>query len=70
MNKKILELAKESGFYVYNGLIFAETTSETMSAKMEKFADLIVKECLSNMNNCDGDLDFAVWLTKIDFGIE
>ena len=45
MNKKILELAKESGFYVYNGLIFAETTSESMSAKMEKFAELIVKEC-------------------------
>ena len=50
MNEKFLELAKESGFYVYNGLIFAETTSESMSAKMEKFAELIVKECA---NICD-----------------
>ena len=37
---------------------------------IEKFAELIVKECLNNMNNCDGDLDFAIWKTKEDFGVE
>jgi len=36
----------------------------------EKFAELIVRECLSNMENCDGDLDFAIWKTKQDFGVE
>lgn len=36
----------------------------------EKFAELIVKECLNNMENCDGDLDFAIWKTKNDFGVE
>jgi len=36
----------------------------------EKFAELIVRECLHNMENCDGDLDFAIWKTKQDFGVE
>jgi hypothetical protein len=36
----------------------------------EKFAELIVRECLNNMENCDGDLDFAIWKTKTDFGVE
>lgn len=37
---------------------------------LEKFVELIVKECLSNMNDYSADLDFAVWKTKNDFGIE
>lgn len=36
----------------------------------EKFAELIVRECLYNMENCDGDLDFAIWKTKQDFGVK
>lgn len=36
----------------------------------EKFAELIVKECLDNMENCDGDVDFAIWKTQKDFGVE
>jgi len=31
---------------------------------MAKFAELIVQECLDNMENCDGDMDFAIWKTK------
>jgi hypothetical protein len=37
---------------------------------IEKFAKLIVKDCLNNMENCDGDLDFAIWKTKQDFGVK
>lgn len=37
---------------------------------MNKFAELIVRECLYNMENCDGDLDFAIWKTKQDFGVK
>ncbi len=40
------------------------------SKMMQKFAELIVRECLNNMQNCDGDLDFAIWKTKKDFGVE
>jgi hypothetical protein len=36
----------------------------------EKFAELIVRECLNNMENCYGDLDFAIWKTKKYFGVE
>ena len=35
-----------------------------------KFAELIVKECLNIMENCEGDLNFAIWKTKKDFGVE
>ena len=61
MNTKFLELAEQAGLQPYY---------DGQTVAIKKFADLIVKECLNNMNNCDGDLDFAVWLTKIDFGIE
>jgi len=36
----------------------------------EKFAELIVAKCLNNMEDCDGDLDFAIWKTKNKFGVE
>jgi hypothetical protein len=65
MNERIKELAEQSGagwddkYHWYVG-------SETM----EKFAELIVKSFLDIMENCDGDLDFAIWKTKQDFGVE
>jgi hypothetical protein len=34
----------------------------------EKFAELIVKECLSYME--DGDIDFAKFMIKKNFGVE
>ena len=47
MNKKILEIAKQAGFGVENGSILAETISIDIeiTAELEKFAELIVKEC-------------------------
>ena len=65
MNERIKELAEQSGagwddkYHWYVG-------SETM----EKFAELIAKSFLDIMENCDGDLDFAIWKTKQDFGVE
>ena len=63
MNERIRELAEQAGLefgsYDRYGL-FNE----------EKFAQLIVQECLNNMQNCDGDLDFAIWKTKQDFGVK
>ena len=35
-----------------------------------RFGDLIVKECLINMENEDGDLDYAIWRTKQLFGVK
>jgi len=63
VNERIRELAEQAGLefgsYDRYGL-FNE----------EKFAQLIVQECLNNMQNCDGDLDFAIWKTKQDFGVK
>jgi hypothetical protein len=65
MNKRILELAKQAGYEVD---MFGYGHWDMPECK--KFAELIVRECLSNMENCDGDLDFAIWKTKKDFGVE
>jgi hypothetical protein len=35
---------------------------------VEKFAELIVKDCLSHME--EGDIDFAIWSIKKQYGIE
>ena len=47
MNNKILELAEQAGFGVENGSILAETISTDIeiTAELEKFAELIVREC-------------------------
>lgn len=34
-----------------------------------KLSELIVRECLSKMKDCDGDLDFAIWNIKKEFGV-
>ena len=36
----------------------------------DNFAKLIIQECLNIMQNCDGDLGFAIFKTKKRFGIE
>lgn len=43
---------------------------DTQEQFIERFAQLIVQDCLSIMKNCDGDLDFAIWKTKQDFGVK
>lgn len=46
MNDKITELAKQAGFYVYNGVISPTSTSEMTTDKMKIFAELIIKEAM------------------------
>lgn len=62
MNKKIEEFAEQC--YEKHELL------GTYEFNKEKFAKLIVRECLGIMQNCDGDLNFAIWKTKKDFGVE
>ena len=59
--------------------LYIQTSNETADGKewaiggllnAERFAELIVRECLHNMENCDGDLDFAIWKTKKHFGVK
>jgi len=65
MNEKIKDLAKQAG---YQEDMFGIGHWDMPECK--KFAELIVQECLDNMYNSDGDLDFAIWKTKEDFGVE
>ena len=67
MNERLKELLKQSGAYDYYEV---NEGVEGDEKPMEKFAELIVKECLNNMENCEGDLDFAIWKTKQDFGVK
>jgi hypothetical protein len=60
MNERIKKLASQCWDLRLDGRHFDQ----------EQFAELIVRECLHNMENCDGDLDFAIWKTKKDFGVE
>ena len=76
MNERIKSLAEQSGFYFYDlHDIGGEDMGETIEADSweaaEKFAELIVRECLYEMENTSsGDMDFAIWKIKKDFGIE
>ena len=58
MNERIKELERKCWDHQTNHL------------NADLFAKLIVRCCLDNMENCDGDLDFAIWKTKQDFGVK
>jgi hypothetical protein len=59
MNEQIKELA------IMSGLLFQR---DKLSYEEKKFAELIVKECMSYME--DGDIDFAKFMIKKHFGVE
>ena len=73
MNERIRELREHAWTLVSNeerdrGALY--DAREQWERCDQKFAELIVRECLSNMEDCDGDLEFAIWKTKTEFGIE
>ena len=59
MNERIQELAVEATTEEADGFRYFDK---------EKFAELIVRECLSYMK--DGDIDFAKFMIKKHFGVE
>jgi hypothetical protein len=63
MNKRIKELAEQAG---YEKDMFGIGHWDMPECK--KFAELIVRECLSYAK--DGDLDFMKFMIKKHFGIE
>jgi hypothetical protein len=73
MNERIIKLGLDSGMLNY---VDNETPRHYFlcgnadEKDLEKFAELIVKSFLDIMENCDGDLDFAIWKAKQDFGVE
>ena len=68
MNERIKELVVESGNgQFHNGKFYPHIGSRT-AKDWEKFAELIVRECLSYAK--DGDLDFMKFMIKQNFGVE
>ena len=73
MNEQIKQLAEQAGFIRFSPDEDPYTPIDwscDYTEELEKFAKLIVWECISIMESCDGDLDYAIWKTKTDFGIE
>jgi hypothetical protein len=64
MNEKIRDFERQSGLEIY-GLGKDRTKWKTA---MEKYTELVVKECMSYMK--DGDIDFAKFMIKRNFGVE
>ena len=65
MNERIIELAVEANDQTGNKF---DLNYKELDSFLEKFAELIVRECLSYMK--DGDIDFAKFMIKKHFGVE
>ena len=66
MNERIRELAEQSGFKVN----WQHTdVQEIKMARIEKFAELILKQCLSYVDDSFGDVDYVKFMIKRDFGV-
>jgi hypothetical protein len=67
MNERIKDLAEQAGFEIEaGGHIMLHHLY--LTGRMEKFAELLIRECLSYMK--DGDVDFAKFMIKKHFGVE
>lgn len=60
MNERIREIAREAGLLTYN--------PENRETKLDKFAELIVRECCQKLEN-DGMVEVAMEM-KEHFGVE
>ena len=65
MNERIRELAEQASS---NACYDEPGQLHLMNDEIEKFAELIVRECLSYAK--DGDIDFMKFMIKQHFGVE
>ena len=73
MNERIKELALEARIAYYSKNGSYEGSDDGLSVipstqSLEKFAELIIRECLSYAK--EGDLDFMKFMIKQNFGVE
>ena len=64
MNERIKELLIQSEVFNKDGTVL----KDVCGYELNKFAELIVRECMSYMK--DGDIDFAKFMIKQHFGVE
>lgn len=65
INSRIKEIGEQVGLCMEPHYQGGFPNEQLLSAL--QFADLIVRDCLDIMENCDGDLDFAIWKMKKTF---
>ena len=72
MNERITEIAKAAGAEIYQIDAGYGTITKTVvyDEDINKFAELIIKDCVNIVENCDGDVDYARYLMQKHFGIE
>lgn len=68
MNQKIRELAEQSGFFPVPDETESDLEYRAENARYERFAELIIKECIKRLNSVDGYY-YSEFL-KEHFGIE
>ena len=70
MIDRIQELAQQAGFGLHrDGEIYTSRLEHLpITEDIQKFAELIVRECLSYAK--DGDIDFMKFMIKQHFGVE
>jgi hypothetical protein len=68
MNERIKQLAQQATDIVETFNPDTGITHHREFFNQEKFAELILKECLSYMK--DGDIDFVKFMIKRNFGVE
>jgi len=69
MNERIRQLAEQAGIAVWGDAVYMYHPSETLdSTVMTKFAELIVRECMSNLYL--NGYDDAMMQIKEHFGVK
>lgn len=70
MNERIQELKRQASMWCDQNIPgeFDEDIGGYGYHWEDKFAELIVKECLSYME--EGDIDYTKWMIKEHFGVE
>ena len=72
MNNKIKELAEKAGFVMWGEEIWnpgdAIDWSSRYDDELTKYTEFLIQECMSYLE--EGDIDFAKFMIKKNFGIE
>ena len=68
MNDRIKELAEQAGFRYINDERIG--WAGNYNSSLGKFAELILKQCLSYVDDSFGDVDYVKFMIKRDFGVE
>jgi len=64
MTNRISELYNECGVY------FTSENPEVSRKEIEFYGEQVARECIRMLEQTEGDLDFAIWKIRKDFGLK